>query len=237
MKIAAWSGPRNLSTAMMYAFAARGDTEVADEPFYAAFLWRTGLEHPMRAEILARHDRVADRVVSGLGRSGLPHLYLKLMAHHMIKGMPCGWAEDFAHLHLIRHPARVIASYSMKRERPSLEDIGFLRQRELYDRFGGVVVDSADLRADPARGVRAICKAIGLPPSDAMLRWPRGGIAADGVWAAHWYGSVHRSTGFAGPEGPLPVLEGDAARLCDRAMPAYEALSRNRLRITGPARA
>ncbi|WP_254695939.1 HAD family hydrolase [Palleronia sp. THAF1] len=223
--IAAWSGPRNLSTAMMYAFATRGDCAVQDEPFYAPFLARTGLGHPMRDTILARHETDPAQVVAGFD-GGLT--YLKLMAHHM-KGMPLDWAHGARHLHLIRHPARVIASYTAKRERPSLDDIGFPQQRALFDRFGGVILDSADIRADPAGILSRACAALGLPYTDRMLEWPSGGHPSDGVWAAHWYGAVHASTGFADPEGPLPVLTGDATKLLERALPIYEDLYAQRL--------
>ena len=127
-------------------------------------------------------------------------------------------------VHLIRHPARVIASYAAKREAPSAEDIGFAQQLALYERVGGVVIDSHDIRDDPETMLNRLCGAIGLPFSPAMLRWPAGGRPEDGIWARHWYGAVHRSRGFAGPEGPLPRLSGDYAGLCQAVMPPYEAM-------------
>ena len=231
--IAAWSGPRNLSTAMMYAFAARGDCAVQDEPFYAPYLARSGADHPMRDAILAAHETDPDRVVAGFagGRT-----YLKLMAHHM-EGMPLGWAEGARHLHLIRHPARVIASYAAKREHPTLEDIGYPQQLALFEQYGGVVLDSVDIRADPGGMLRLACGALGIDYTERMLSWPRGGHASDGVWAAHWYGAVHASTGFAEPEGPLPVLDGAAADLMARALPIYRDLYAHRLKPEGIARA
>ncbi|WP_375260312.1 HAD family hydrolase [Palleronia sp.] len=226
VQIAAWSGPRNLSTAMMYAFAARGDCAVRDEPFYAPFLGLTGLDHPMRDRILAAHPTNPDTVVADFMAETQPHTYLKLMAHHMIQGVPRNWAQGWQHLHLIRHPARVIASYNLKRDTPTLDDIGFPQQVDLYEQFGGVVIGSATIRADPPAALSRLCDALGLPFKDAMLRWPAGSHPSDGVWASHWYGAVHGSTGFAGPEGDLPVLEDDAARLADAAMPFYETLLR-----------
>ncbi|MFT7594374.1 MAG: hypothetical protein ACI8R4_001694 [Paracoccaceae bacterium] len=227
MRIAMWSGPRNLSTAMMYSFAARGDCAVRDEPFYAAYLKQTGLPHPMADEIIAAHESDPAQVAvacSGPIPGGKPHFYLKLMPHQMLDGMPMDWAEACVHVHLIRHPARVIASYGAKRADQTLDDIGFAQQMDLYNRLGGVIVDSQDIRENPDAMMRALCAEIGLPFTTDMLTWPAGGLTEDGVWARHWYGAVHKSTGFAGAEGPLPALTGALQTLCDAAMPAYQAL-------------
>lgn len=135
LRIAMWSGPRNLSTAMMYAFAARGDCAVSDEPFYAAYLAATGLDHPMRDAVLASQPTDPAHVaLDGEGPSPAPIWYQKHMTQHMLPGVPTGWMAACRHAFLIRHPARVIASYVRKREDPTLEDIGFLQQRDLFDR-------------------------------------------------------------------------------------------------------
>ncbi|MCR9124989.1 MAG: HAD family hydrolase [Rhodobacteraceae bacterium] len=230
MRIAMWSGPRNLSTALMYSFGARADCAVVDEPFYASYLADTGLDHPMREAILASQAQdptmVAHDLVSAIP-DGVPHLYMKLMTHHMGRVMPRMWMRDVTNVFLIRHPARVIASYAAKREAPTLDDLGFRQQAELFDLAHAlgqapVVIDSTDIRADPAAMLRKLCAAIDLDFDPAMLRWPAGGHPADGVWAAHWYGAVHRSTGFAGPEGPLPEVPEASRDLLDRAMPIYD---------------
>lgn len=237
MKIAAWSGPRNLSTAMMYSFAARGDCAVVDEPFYSAYLQATGLDHPMRDRILAAQPTYPDAVVKEISGSipgEMPHLYLKLMTHHMLDGFPLDWMAGMKHVFLIRHPARVVASYAAKREAPDLSDLGFVQQVALFDRVSEsatpVVIDSADIRRDPEEMLRALCDAVGLDFTPAMLSWEQGGIPEDGVWASHWYGAVHRSTGFAGAEGPLPELTGAYADLAEAAMPYYRRLAAIRLR-------
>jgi hypothetical protein len=233
MRIAMWSGPRNLSTAMMYAFGNRADFAAWDEPFYAAYLAASGLDHPMRDAILAagetEPERVAARCLAPIPE-GRPHFYMKHMPHHMLPGFPLDWAEDCVNIHLIRHPARVVASYSAKREEPTPDDIGFRQQAELYDRIGGLVIDSADVREDPEGMLRGLCAAIDLPFDPAMLRWPAGPKPFDGAWAPHWYGSVHQSTGFAGPEDPLPLLDGWDAELVAAALPHYEALRRHAMR-------
>lgn len=238
MRIAMWSGPRNLSTAMMYAFGNRGDCAVVDEPFYAAYLAATGLDHPMRAQILASQPQdptQVARMLTGPVPGEKPHFYQKHMTQHMIAAVPRDWMRDLRNVFLIRHPARVIASYSAKREEPTLEDIGFLQQADLFDEVQGwggrpVVVDSHDIRQAPEPVLRRLCAEIGIEFTDRMLHWPEGGRPEDGVWAAHWYGAVHRSTGFAGPEGPLPALSGPYQALCDAAMPAYERLKSRALR-------
>ena len=227
MRIAMWSGPRNLSTAMMYSFAARGDCAIWDEPFYAPYLAMTGIDHPVAAEISATHDTDAERVAVGcVGPipDGKLHFYMKHMPHHMIKGVPTDWISQCVNVHLIRHPARVIASYAAKRQSPTLDDIGFRQQLALYEKFGGVVVDSFDIRANPSQMLQKLCAEIGLSYTPDMLNWPTGGRSEDGVWARHWYGAVHESQGFAGPEGDLPDLPGDLESLCAAALPAYEAL-------------
>lgn len=230
MRIAMWSGPRNLSTAMMYSFGARSDFDVMDEPFYAAYLAATGADHPMGDKIKAVHEKDPNKVDQACRAPGNPHLYMKHMPHHMVDGFPMAWAEDCVHVHLIRHPARVIASYAAKREKPTLDDIGFVQQQRLFDAVGGIVVDGTDIRADPERMLRRLCDAIDLPFDPAMLGWPAGPRVEDGVWASHWYSAVHRSTGFAGAEGELPVLEPDMAILMAQALPFYEAMAEVRLR-------
>lgn len=225
MRIAMWSGPRNLSTAMMYSFGARADFSVMDEPFYAAYLAASGADHPMAAQIMQAHETDPNKVEITCSAPGTPHLYMKHMPHHMLDGFPMDWAKDCVHVHLIRHPARVIASYTAKREAPTLEDIGFVQQAALFDRIGGHVIDSTDIRADPERMLRLLCDAIDLPFDPAMLHWPAGPRAEDGVWAAHWYGAVHQSTGFAGAEGEMPLLEPDMAALAAQALPFYERLA------------
>lgn len=233
MRIAMWSGPRNLSTAMMYAFGSRADCAAVDEPFYAAYLAQTGLNHPMRAEILAAQPTDAAQVarqLSGPIPGGKAVFYQKHMTHHMLPAVPRDWMRACVNVFLIRHPARVVASYAQKREHPVLADLGFVQQADLFDQVAGwsgappVVIDSFDIRANPEAALRGLCAAIGLGFDAAMLRWPAGGFRDDGVWAAHWYGAVHRSTGFAEPEAPLPNLSGDAAALAKAALPFYERL-------------
>jgi hypothetical protein len=231
MKIACWSGPRNLSTAMMYSFASRPDFEVLDEPFYGAFLKTTGRPDPMAKDIMAAHETNWHRSAATCARDGAPHVYQKHMCHHILEDTPLDWAEDAKHVFLIRHPARVLVSYHDKRQQVTLDDIGSEQQLDLFEEFGGVVIDSADIRAAPEAMLRALCTALDLDFDPAMLSWPAGGIPADGIWARHWYNAVHASTGFAGPEGPLPDLSGALAELCEEALPSYAILKTQRLQV------
>ncbi len=233
MRIAMWSGPRNLSTAMMYAFGARNDCAIWDEPYYAAYLLKTGLKHPMRTEILAKwpHDPAT---ISAQLAGDIPQkksvFYQKHMTQHMLPCFARDWMKDVTNVFLIRHPARVIASYHAKRESPTLADIGFLEQAELYDQVtqhlghAPIVIDSADIRANPEAMLRALCTAIDLPFDPAMLTWPKGGHPDDGPWAPHWYPAVWNSTGFADIEGPLPDVGNALQTILTKALPYYRQL-------------
>lgn len=235
LRLAVWSGPRNLSTALMYAFAARGDCAVVDEPFYATYLASTGADHPMRAEVLESQPTDPEQVAAQL-LAPVPKaiFYQKHMAHHLLPETPRGWLDACRHVLLIRHPARVIASYARKHPPGGVEDLGYPQLCALYDDLCAkdarpVVIDGADIRAAPAPMLRMLCAALGIAFTPTMLSWPQGPRGFDGVWAPHWYGAVHRSTGFEGAEGPLPELEGDLAELLEAALPYHARLFAARL--------
>lgn len=233
-----WSGPRNLSTAMMYAFSARGDAVVWDEPFYAAYLEATGIDHPMRDAIIAENESDPDRIAS-ICKGPVPQhktlFYQKHMTLHMVDGFDRRWMRACSNVFLIRHPARVIASYAKKRDAATLADIGFVQQEQLFNEVAGwsgatpLVIDSDDIRADPEGMLRKLCAGLGIDFTRKMLKWPAGGNEADGTWAPHWYAAVHRSTGFDGSEGPLPALGGAYADLAASALPYYQRLAEHRL--------
>lgn len=236
VRIAMWSGPRNLSTAMMRSFGARGDCHVSDEPFYGAYLKHTGDDHPMAAEVIADMDCDWHSVTAALsGPCAQPVWYQKHMVHHMVGPVQMGDMAGFTHAFLIRAPERVIASYAQKREVVTAEGLGFAKQRQWFeaetDRLGHAppVVDSADVLADPEGTLQRLCAALGIAWDAGMLSWPAGQRDTDGVWAPHWYGRVLASTGFEGREGPLPVLDGEAARVRDECRPHYEAMAAHRL--------
>lgn len=215
---------------MMYAFSERADCAVIDEPFYGAYLAETGLDHPMRAEVLASMPRDSAEIARDLVRDAPATVfYQKHMCQHMIPAVPRDWMAEVTNVFLIRHPARVIASFAKGFPGLTEKDIGFALQAELFDlcRDMGqrpIVLDSADIRRDPNIMLSRLCDALEIPFEPAMLSWPAGGNPADGVWAAVWYKSLHASTGFAGPEGTLPDLSGAQAALADAALPHYERL-------------
>lgn len=238
MKIAMWSGPRNLSTALMYAFAARGDCAVWDEPFYAAYLRETGMDHPMRDQIIEAHEADPAKIAAAcIGK--IPQeqslFYQKHMTTHMIATFDRQFMRSLTNVFLIRHPARVVASYAKKREGPSLTDLGFVQQADLFDQVADwlgetpLVIDSADIREDPRRALIAVCDALHIPFTDKMLKWTAGPKPFDGVWAPHWYGAVHRSTGIDEPEGPLPDLPKAYQSIVDEALPYYEKLAAHKM--------
>jgi hypothetical protein len=238
IRIAMWSGPRNLSTAMMRSFGSRSDTFVSDEPFYGCFLKTTGADHPMRKETIAAMDCDWNSVMETLrgdAPDGSPVWYQKHMWHHMAG--PIGY-DDFAgfqHAFLIREPERMIASYLRKRETASFADLGLERQAEFFereaDRLGRAppVIDANDVLANSEAVLSKLCDALGIPWDEAMLHWPPGRRDTDGIWAAHWYNAVENSTGFGPPETGLVELPDDARRLADRCRPYYERLAAHRL--------
>jgi hypothetical protein len=238
LRIAMWPGPRNISTAMMRAFENRTDTAVVDEPFYAAFLAATGIDHPMRNAVIAQGEtdwrRVAEALL-GPVRDGRPVFYQKHMTHHNLPAFGRDWIDQVVSAFLIRQPRAVLASYRAKREQVTLADIGVEAQAEIFarvaDRLGRAppVIDAADVLRDPPRTLAALCGALGLPYSERMVRWPAGRRPTDGVWAAHWYGTVERSTGFGPPSDQGATLSDDLRPIADAAQPFYEALARYKL--------
>jgi hypothetical protein len=242
VRIAAWSGPRNISTAMMRSFENRADTAVIDEPFYAAWLVWSGAEHPMRAQVLASQPTDWRRVVHGLlgpVPGGRAVFYQKHMTHHVMPDMDLAWLGVCRNVFLIRAPEEVVASYRERRSEVTLEDIGVAQQAELFDREADrlgkapPVVDAADVLADPRGALSALCKAVGIAFDPAMLAWPPGPRDTDGVWAPAWYESVWASSGFARPRPPIEAsgLDPVLRAVAEAARPIYERLARHRLGV------
>jgi hypothetical protein len=234
--LAMWSGPRNISTAMMYAFGNRADCTAWDEPFYAFALVHHGNDHPMRDEIIAANDSDWDRLVARcLAPAETPLFYQKQMTHHMLEGYDQSWIMHLTNAFLIRDPERVLASYRRKWSEVSLRDIGFVEQAEIFDMVAEhlghapPVVDADDILADPRTVLTKLCAACGIAFDGAMLSWEAGPKSFDGVWAPHWYNAAWASTGFARPELKPVHLPADLAAIAAAARPYYEKMRPFRL--------
>ncbi len=230
LRVAMWSGPRNISTAMMRSFSSRADCAVSDEPFYGCYLKHTGADHPMADEIIAAMDcdfQSVARVMTGPAPGGKPVWYQKHMPHHMTGPVAPDDLEGVVHAFLIRDPARMAASYAAKRETVTPEDLGAAAQRAFFEREAArtgrapPVIDSSDVLRDPEGTLSALCAALELEWDTAMLRWPAGRHPDDGVWAPHWYGKVEASTGFDAEEKPTSPLSGHLADVADACRADY----------------
>ncbi len=232
VRLAMWSGPRNISTAMMRSWENRRDTVVVDEPLYPHFLAVTGIEHPGRDEVLAVGEtdwRIVVDELLGPVPQGAAVFFQKHMAHHLVPGMEHGWMRGLTNVLLIRDPGEVVASYVKSRRQVSADDIGLPQQTMLYDEWTSWgmtprVIDAVDFLGDPETYLRGLCDLVGVEFSDAMLAWPPGRRETDGVWGPYWYDAVWASTGFA-PYRPREVdLSGPPAEVADECRPLYEQL-------------
>jgi hypothetical protein len=238
-----WSGPRNISTAMMRAWENRPDTVVVDEPLYAAYLARTGLDHPGRDDVLAAQPTSVEAAVAALHAplpGGRTVHYAKHMAHHVDisadAAVDAAWTDAFRNVQLIRDPAEVVASYVRSREACEPEDIGLLQQAFLMARWDDAgldvpVIDAADFLQDPEAHLRWLCDWLGIDFTDRMLSWPPGPRESDGVWAPHWYDAVLASTGFAAYRPREVDLSDHDAAVAEACRPAYDALRERRIRV------
>ena len=232
VRLAMWSGPRNISTAMMRSWENRPDTAVVDEPLYAHFLQATGIDHPGRAETLAVGEtdwRVVVDELLGPVPGGAGVYYQKHMAHHLVGDVGHGWMSRLTNVLLIRDPREVVASYIRSRDEVTADDIGLPQQVRLYDEWVALgqtprVIDSADFLQDPEAFLRGLCDLVGIGFTDAMLSWPAGRRDTDGAWGPYWYDAVWASTGFA-PYQPRDVdLHGQPAAVAEQTQPLYERL-------------
>jgi hypothetical protein len=239
IRIAMWSGPRNISTAMMRAWENRRDTAVVDEPFYAYYLKATGKQHPGADEVIATGETDWRKVVARLTGpipKGKRIFFQKQMTHHLLPEVDREWLGAVTNCFLIRDPREVIASYRKKREDPALEELGFVQEAEIFDfvrdRTNAIlpILDAKDVLENPDRMLRLLCKAVGIDFTESMLSWPPGLRETDGIWAKHWYDEVARSTSFQ-PYRPrddeIPEQFGEIYERCRR---CYQRLHEYRLR-------
>lgn len=239
LRIAMWSGPRNISTAMMRAWENREDCAVSDEPLYAHYLAHSGLDHPGREEVIADGETDWRKVVDALlgpAPDDAPVWYQKHMTHHLLAHIDHGWIGGLRNVLLIRDPREVVASYVKSRAHVEPDDIGLRQQIELYEELSAngdapPIIDSGDFLRAPGAHLRALCDWLGIDFSERMLRWPKGPRASDGIWAPHWYAHVWESTGFEAPQPRAIELSGAAQQVVDACQPHYARLHALRLRV------
>lgn len=243
VRIATWSGPRSISTAMMRAWGNRPDTFVTDEPFYAFYLRATGKKHPGADEIIATGETDWRRVVAQLTgpipesrHKGPSHVfYQKQMTHHLLPEIDRKWLVDMTNCFLIRDPREVILSYIKKEGDPTLEDLGFVQQAEIFDwvraRSGSIppVIDASDVLQNPERILRLLCTAVGIEFDESMLSWLPGLRETDGVWARYWYGEVAKSTSFQPYKPREGIVPDRVHELHEQCREYYERLYEYRL--------
>ena len=239
IRIAMWSGPRNISTAMMRSWGNRPDTRVVDEPFYAHYLQVSRARHPGADEVIATGETDWRKVVQqlvGEVPGGKPIFYQKHMTHHMLPHISRDWLAAVTNCFLIREPSEVISSYMKKNHEPSIDDLGLRQQAEIFDlvcaQTGALppVVDAEDVLNDPRRTLGLLCEALGVEFTHAMLSWPPGLRETDGVWARHWYTEVANSTGFRAPAARERELPTRLEHVYSACREIYDRLSEHRLR-------
>ncbi|HEV2213162.1 MAG TPA: HAD family hydrolase [Gammaproteobacteria bacterium] len=238
LRIAMWSGPRNISTAMMRAWENREDTVVSDEPLYAHYLLATGVKHPGRDEVIASQPNdwmlVVEQLTGPVPR-GKAVWYQKHMTQHVLPDMPLDWLDMLDNCFLIRAPEAVVASFTKTRPDAALWELGFEQQLRIFEhvrRRSGTaptVLDAEDVLRNPAGMLRALCARLKLAFGERMLRWPAGPRDTDGVWAKHWYAAVERSTGFEEYRPNRPQLDAFQTQLAAQCRPYYETLAAHKL--------
>ena len=236
--IAMWSGPRNISTAMMRSFENREDTFVSDEPFYAHYLKLTGIDHPMRKEVMETRNSDWDEVsqyLTGTIPQDKSVWYQKHMAQHNLPGVELDWTSRLTNCFLIRNPGEVILSYSKKYEITSVYQLGFPQQFKLYDKIeqdsgmSPIVIDSKDVLMNPKNMLQKLCEKLEVPFSDKMLSWSPGKRDSDGVWGQHWYGNVEKSTGFQAYQKKEEEMPKEYTEIYEECMKYYQQLFEQRI--------
>lgn len=234
--IAMWSGPRNISTAMMRAWENRSDCVVVDEPFYANFLEHTGIDHPMRDRILAHHEANLEKAIEQVRQqpaSGV--FYQKHISTHMLEHIPLDWLGEVENVFLIRDPRYMVASYTAKRDETTAADLGYTQLESLFNVAcalpgpAPMIIDSRRFLEKPEIYLNHICTQLNIDFEKSMLSWPAGTRSSDGIWHEHWYDSVKASTGFGAPRTALPDLDAAQQTLADACMPHFEALNQHAL--------
>lgn len=231
IRVNLWSGPRNISTAIMYSFAQRSDTQVVDEPLYGYYLAHTNADsyHPGAEEVIRNMETDGERVIQWmLGSFETPVVFFKQMTHHL-ENLDRSFMNGMINIMLTRDPREMLPSFASDIQKPAMKDVGYLDQLRLYEFLAGtgqppIVLESKQVLLTPEKTLAKLCVAIGIPFDEAMLSWEKGGRPEDGVWAKHWYQNVHDSTGFKPYKPKTAPFPEDLKPLLDECMPIYERL-------------
>ncbi len=241
LRLCVWSGPRNVSTALMYSFAQRPDTRVVDEPLYGHYLRVSGAQHPGRDAVLASMDCDGERVVRQvvLGAGDRPITFFKMMAHHLVE-LDWGFLAETTNVLLLRDPREMLPSLALNLPRPELADTGYALQTRLLDHLHGLgqgpcVLDAREVLLDPPGVLEQLCTRLGIGFDERMLSWSQGARPEDGVWAPHWYSNVHRSTGFDRYRPRRAPLPPELTALFEQCLPHYERLRALAIRAVNAA--
>ena len=236
--IAMWSGPRNISTALMRSFENRSNCFVSDEPFYSYFLHKTRLKHPLRDEIiksgLIDYNEII-KYITGPIPSSKKLWYQKHMAHHILPGLDMNWIKNMRNCLLIRHPSEVILSYSKKNEINSIQQLGYSQQIGIYkmlsEEIGNppIIIDAQDLLQEPKKMLINICENLRIKFDEKMLSWPLGSRETDGIWGEYWYKQVEDSVGFKPYIKTDRIIPSKYQIIYDKCMRHYDFLYQNRI--------
>ena len=233
-----WSGPRNISTALMRSFENRNDTFVSDEPFYVHFLQQTGVDHPMRDEVIKSGNpnwtTVSDYLTNTIP-DGKSVWYQKHMAQHNLPGVDLEWAEKVFNCFLIRDPKEVILSYTKKYEIFSVYQLGLPQQFDLFTQLREkkgvvpIILDSTDILTNPESMLKKLCRTLGISFTNKMLKWPKGRRKSDGIWGKHWYNAVEQSTSFQSYQKKNENIPVEYAAIYEKSTEIYLQLYNHRL--------
>ena len=230
VRVNLWSGPRNVSTALMYSFGQRNDARIIDEPLYGHYLRVSGADHPGRDEVMSTMDTDGDRVMEKLldRQHDRPILFMKQMAHHLV-GLDFSFLNKTINVLLIRNPVEMLPSLTIQLPDADIADTGLVTQCDLLERLENLgqqplILDSRELLRNPGAVLASLCERVDIPFDQDMLSWPRGARPEDGVWARHWYHNVHESTGFAPYRPKTEPFPAGLEPLLKKCRPYYQRL-------------
>lgn len=230
-RICLWSGPRNISTTLMYSFAQRSDTMVYDEPLYAYYLNNTNAReyHPGSEDVLVSMENDGNKVIEMImGEHKKPVVFFKNMTHHLLN-LNRSFMKDVINIILTRDPVEMLPSFAKVIDNPTITDVGYALHIELVDYFhkmniNPLVLDSKKILLNPKKVLSRLCNIVDIPFDENMLAWKSGARPEDGVWAKYWYGNIHKSVGFMEYKAKTEPFPDKLKPLLESCMPFYEQL-------------